>query len=133
MIKDALPPDVRAQKETTDLICFVANAFIDLLSDTSNNVCYKAGKKNIVPEHTIRALQELSLDEYLPFLLSDDQGQKLVDILRAEKKRPEGLHVTMKQLAADEPTHRESMVSQMLKRLSESNATGEKRRKKGAG
>ena len=39
-----------------DLICFISNAFIDLLSDTSNNVCYKNSKKNIIPEHTIRAL-----------------------------------------------------------------------------
>jgi|DEB0MinimDraft_12_1074336.scaffolds.fasta_scaffold101637_2 hypothetical protein len=55
-----------------DLICFVSNAFIDLLSDISNNVCYKNNKKNIIPEHTIRALQELYLDDYMPFLLTDD-------------------------------------------------------------
>ena len=35
-----LPLDVRAQKETMDLICFISNAFVDLLSDVSNNVCY---------------------------------------------------------------------------------------------
>jgi len=55
-----------------DLICFISNAFIDLLSDIANNVCYHANKKNIIPEHAIRALQELYLDEYLPFLLTDD-------------------------------------------------------------
>lgn len=51
-----LPLDVRAQKETMDLICFISNAFVDLLSDVSNNVCYEQNKKNIMPEHTIRAL-----------------------------------------------------------------------------
>jgi histone H3/H4 len=56
IIKESLPPDVRASKETIDLICFIANTFIDLLSDLSNNVCYNQKKKNIVPEHIVRAL-----------------------------------------------------------------------------
>ena len=63
---------MRAQKESIDLICFIANGFLDLLSDVSNNVCYQNNKKNIVSEHLLRALQEMHLDEYLPFLLSDD-------------------------------------------------------------
>jgi hypothetical protein len=73
-VKEALPFDVRAQKESMDLICFISNAFIDVLSDVSNNVCYKNNKKNIISEHILKALQELHLDEYLPFLLSDDQN-----------------------------------------------------------
>ena len=56
IIKESLPPDVRASKETIDLICFISNTFIDLLSDLSNNVCYNQKKKNIVPEHIVRAL-----------------------------------------------------------------------------
>ena len=86
IIKESLPADVRAQKETMDLICFIANAFVDLLSDTSNNVCYSQQKKNIIPEHLIRALQELHLDHYLPFLLDEDQNQTLADILKHERK-----------------------------------------------
>jgi len=79
---------VRAQKETMDLICFISNAFVDLLSDTANNVCYSQDKKNIIPEHAIRALQALQLDEYLPFLLTDNQNQTLPQILKEEKKSP---------------------------------------------
>lgn len=75
-----------------DLLCFLANTFIDLLSDVSNNVCYKHNKKNIVSEHILRALQELHLDEFLPFLLSDDQSMKLTDIMKAEKKVQDGLN-----------------------------------------
>ena len=113
-----------------DLICFISNCFIDLLSDTSNNVCYKANKKNIIPEHAFRALQELHLDEYLPFLLTDDHNQKLTDLLKQEKKNPDGLHLSAKQFEERNPSNRESIVNQMLKRLSESQINSEGRKKK---
>ena len=80
-----------------DLICFISNAFVDLLSDVSNNVCYQSKKKNIIPEHVLKALQELHLDGYLPFLVGDDMPNSVQEILRAEKKKPKGLHVTVKQ------------------------------------
>lgn len=82
IIRESLPVDVRAQKDTMDLICFISNAFIDLLSDVSNNVCYKYKKKNIVPEHVIRGLQHLNLDEYIPFMLTDDQNMTLNELLK---------------------------------------------------
>jgi hypothetical protein len=88
IIKEALPADVRAQKETMDLICFISNAFVDLLSDTANNVCYSQDKKNIIPEHAIRALQALHLDEYLPFLLTDNQNLTLQEVMKEEKNCP---------------------------------------------
>lgn len=127
-----MPNDVRAQKESIDLICFISNAFLDLLSDVSNNVCYQNNKKNIVSEHVLRALQELHLDEYLPFLLSDDQGMKLNDILKKEKKRADGLHFTVKQIVNEDrcPDQRNSVINQMLKRLSESVTVGERKKKK---
>ena len=56
IIRESLPNDVRANKETMDLICFISNAFVDLLSDTSNNVCYSNKRRNIIPEHTVKAL-----------------------------------------------------------------------------
>lgn len=74
IIRESLPSSVRAQKDTIELICYLANAFVDLLSDISNNVCYDQKKKVIIPEHTLRALQELHLDEYLPFILLDNQS-----------------------------------------------------------
>jgi hypothetical protein len=94
-----------------DLICFISNAFVDLLSDTANNVCYSQDKKNIIPEHAIRALQALHLDEYLPFLLTDNQNLSLSEVLKEEKKSPSnsGLQATFKQPMNDE--QRESMVS----------------------
>lgn len=49
-----------------------------------------------MPEHTIRALQELHLDDYLPYLLTDHQNQSLKEILSQEKKRKDGLQATQK-------------------------------------
>ena len=114
-----------------DLICFLSNAFIDLLSDVSNNVCYKQNKKNIISEHILRALQELHLDEYLPFLLSDDQMFPLSEILKIEKKNPDGLHFSVKQvLNEDKSQHlRDSIVNKMLQRLNDVNANDHRKRK----
>lgn len=132
IIKDSLPFDVRASKESIDLICFISNGFLDLLSDVANNVCYQNNKKNIVSEHLLRALQELHLDEYLPFLLSDDQSLKLPEILKLEKKKPDGLHFTPKQIMNEDKSKdtRSSIVNTMLKRLSETVHHNEKKKKK---
>ena len=99
IIRESLPNDVRAHKDTMDLICFISNAFVDLLSDTSNNVCYSHKRRNIIPEHTVRALQEMHLDDYLPFLLSDNQSMTIQEILKTERKKPDGLHLNMKQIS----------------------------------
>ena len=115
-----------------DLICFISNAFVDLLSDVANNVCTQSGKKNIIPEHLIKALQELHLDDYLPFLLHDDQAKTIQEVLRAEKKRPDGLHCTLKQAVNEDmnPNYRHHMLNGMLKRLNDGQVSGEGKRKK---
>jgi len=41
------------------------------MADIANNVCYNQKKKNIIPEHLLRALYALNLDEYLPYILFD--------------------------------------------------------------
>ena len=51
-----MPPGVRAQKETIDLICYLSNGCIDLLADVANNVCYASAKKNIIVEHLVKAV-----------------------------------------------------------------------------
>jgi hypothetical protein len=56
IIRESLPPGVRAQKETIDLICYLSNGFIDLLADVANNVCYASAKKNIIVEHLVKAV-----------------------------------------------------------------------------
>jgi hypothetical protein len=36
------------------------------------------------------------MDAYLPFLIGDDMPSSVQEILRAEKKKPKGLHLTIK-------------------------------------
>jgi hypothetical protein len=64
-----------------DLISFIGNAFVDLIADISNNVCFKNKKKNIFPEHAYKALMELHLEDYIPYLLSENQNLPLKVIL----------------------------------------------------
>lgn len=71
------------------------------------------------------------MDEYLPFLLSDDQNFRLSDILKIEKKNPDGLHFSMKQVLNEDKSlsQRDSMVNKMLQRLSDANANDHRKRK----
>jgi hypothetical protein len=91
IIKESLPLDVRAQKDTIDLISFIGNVFVDLISDIANNVCFKSKKKNIFPEHAYQALIELHLDDYFPFLLSDNQNLTLKQIIEREHESLVGI------------------------------------------
>lgn len=50
------------------------------MADIANNVCYNQKKKNIIPEHLLRALYALNLDEYLPYILFDDQNFHLSEL-----------------------------------------------------
>ena len=109
---------MRAQKETMDLICFISNAFVDLYSDTANNVCYSQEKKNIIPEHALRALTKLNLDNYMPFMLTDNQNQSLQEIMKSEKKATNGLTINFTKALTND--HKEQLVQQMLKRLAPS-------------
>jgi hypothetical protein len=47
------------------------------MADVANNVCYNQKKKNIIPEHLLSDLQAFNLDEYLPYILYDDQNFQL--------------------------------------------------------
>lgn len=51
-------------------------------------------------------------------------------MLKQEKKKPDGLNLNIKQFEERNPSNRESIVNQMLKRLSESQMNSEGRKKK---
>lgn len=118
IIRESLPSSVRAQKDTIELICYLANSFVDLLSDISNNVCTDQNKKVIIPEHTLRALQELHLDEYLPYVLLDNQNSDVPD--------HEIPSLNPKKVTREE---REDVINQLLKRLEASKEFSEPRPK----
>ena len=73
IIKEALPmSSIRVQKDAIDLICHLANCFIDLISDVANNVCSMQKRCLMGPEHLLRAVQEIHLDEYLLYCLNEE-------------------------------------------------------------
>jgi len=123
---------VRAQKESIDLISFIANSFVDLVADVANNVCLNSKKKNIFPEHTYQAIKELHLEDYFPFLLQDNQNLTLKDILLAERSSLEGIDIHP-DMDIDEGWQRKNgvkMTEQLLKRLSQTQSERDKERKR---
>lgn len=74
LIKQALPSEqVRVHRDSIDLICHLANQFVDLISDIANNCCYQKEKVLMFPEHMLCAMQELNLDDYLLSVLFNEQ------------------------------------------------------------
>ena len=64
MIKEVLPPGVRMNSQSNELILTLAMGFINHLSDTANTICNERDKKTITPEHAILAMRKLNLDAY---------------------------------------------------------------------
>ena len=60
------------QNGVFELIFHIGNTFIDLLADTANNVAISNDKKQMNPDHIIKGLQKLNLDEYIPFLTTEN-------------------------------------------------------------
>jgi histone H3/H4 len=69
MIKDYLPESMRMSQQSSDLIVQLSMHFLNYLSDTSNNVCNKEGKKTITPTHVVHALKELKMHSYISEIL----------------------------------------------------------------
>lgn len=60
---------MRMSQQSSDLIVQLAMHFLNYLSDTSNNVCNKEGKKTITPTHVVQALKELKMQSYITEIL----------------------------------------------------------------
>jgi len=69
MIKEYLPESMRMSQQSSDFIVQLAMHFLNYLSDTSNNVCNKEGKKTITPTHVVQALKELKMQSYITEIL----------------------------------------------------------------
>lgn len=86
-------------------ISFIANAFLDILTDVQKNIMKSQNKVRIIPKHLLEALQELQLDEFLPFLLEDSSlnYQSLNDICERENNIPSGMRVSQEQALSGTP------------------------------
>lgn len=63
LIKESLPPGMKASPEYQQQVARYAGMFIRLLADDSNAISEKYGKKTITAEFLIEALRELGFEE----------------------------------------------------------------------
>lgn len=65
LITEMLPTGVACPKETRDLLISCCVEFIHLLSSEANEVCERASRKTISPEHVMDALTNLGFTGYV--------------------------------------------------------------------
>lgn len=63
LIKETLPPGMKASPEYQQQIARYAVKLVQMLADDSNEISEKCGKKTITAEFLIEALKELNFDE----------------------------------------------------------------------
>lgn len=63
LIKESLPPGMKASPEYQQQITRYAGVFVRMLATQSNNISETHGKKTITAEFLIEALRELNFDE----------------------------------------------------------------------
>lgn len=65
IIQEILPPGISCPKETRDLLIDCCTEFVHLISSEANEVCERAGRKTISPEHVVDALRALGFGDYV--------------------------------------------------------------------
>jgi len=60
-----MPGEVRVASETVDMLIGCCTEFIQLISSEANEFATKEGKNTILPEHVIKALNELGFSEFV--------------------------------------------------------------------
>ncbi|KAK9792025.1 hypothetical protein WJX73_003722 [Symbiochloris irregularis] len=65
MVKEALPDDLRAAADTSDLISRCCSEFVQLVSSEAAELSTEEKKSTIGPEHIVRALERLGFDDYM--------------------------------------------------------------------
>ncbi|KAA8495349.1 Negative cofactor 2 complex subunit beta [Porphyridium purpureum] len=56
--------DMRLSAEVRELLAQCCTEFVQMISSQANEICEKDSRKTITPEHILRALRELGLEEY---------------------------------------------------------------------
>lgn len=65
LISEMLPPGIQCPKETRELLLDCCTEFIHLVSSEANEVCERAARKTISPEHVVEALKSLGFASYV--------------------------------------------------------------------
>lgn len=65
LITEMLPAGIACPRDTRDLLIGCCVEFIHLLSSEANEVCERAARKTISPEHVLEALNKLGFGSYV--------------------------------------------------------------------
>ncbi|CAK6438899.1 unnamed protein product [Pipistrellus nathusii] len=84
MIKETFP-NVRVASEVRELVVNCCTEFIHLISSEANEICHESAKKNISPEHVMRALESLGFGSYMSKVKEVLQDCKTVSLKRRRK------------------------------------------------
>lgn len=109
MVKECLPPDARVPNETLELIIECCTEFVQLLSSEANEVSGKQNKATILPEHVIKALDELGFQQF-----TDDVRSTWDEYKQDQKQAPK---LANRKTMADEAGLTEEEQIALQKRL----------------
>ncbi|KAI4331524.1 hypothetical protein MLD38_029710 [Melastoma candidum] len=104
IIKEMLPPDVRVARDAQDLLIECCVEFINLVSSESNEVCNRAEKRTIAPEHVLKALEVLGFGGYIEEVYAAYEQHKLetMDTLKGGGKWSNGAEMTEEEALAEQ-------------------------------
>lgn len=84
LVQELMPDGFLCPKDTRDLLVACCTEFVHLITSEANEVCEKAGKKTISPDHLMEALRNLGFAEYC-----QEMEQALQEQQEAAKQRLE--------------------------------------------
>ncbi|PXF47214.1 Protein Dr1 [Gracilariopsis chorda] len=70
---------VRLTADTRELVAECCTEFVQLLSSEANEICEKDNKKTITPDHVLRALHQLGLDQFRQQVVDEYERAKQDD------------------------------------------------------
>ena len=101
-ISEMLPKDDICSKDTRDLLIESCVEFSHLLSSEANEVCEKDSKQTIVPEHVLKALDDLSFPAVI------EEAKSVLSEHKAAQKDRERKTTRMEQSGlSEEELHRQ--------------------------
>ncbi|KCZ74823.1 hypothetical protein H311_04208, partial [Anncaliia algerae PRA109] len=77
------PKSAKLTKEARELFKDIGIKFIQIITVASHKICENESKKTIVPEHALKALNELGFSKY-----TDTCKEALHDFIELSKRRP---------------------------------------------
>lgn len=65
IIKERLPADMKLAADAGETMIRCCDEFVQMLSSTANEISDKEGRTTILPEHVLKAVEQLGFDSFL--------------------------------------------------------------------